>query len=593
MGLSLFKKNDDGKNADAKKAAESTDRDGKASSAKTDAKANAKNAKGADQSSAGDSGDDGKPKSRFGFSLGGKKNADGKPDAADQSASDKKSKADKKADKKAAKDKKDKASKSKVNRDQRKARRFFEHGQAMADSRQYDYALECYINGLNHAPDNMQAHESLREAALRRKVNGGKPAGFAEKLKLQTRARDRIEKMLNAEMLWAKNPLNPEVMFETMERAVDAHEHSEDFMLGEVAYWVGTMFLEKEQTERPLSKKDLLRLRELFTRIGRYDRAMEACQIALMKDPNDLELQNDLRDLETEVAMQKGGYEERAVKAQRDEEAQDIRLAEDAGSGKTEEQALMLLNNAKEEFEESPEDNDLRSKYIRRLRDVGGEDNETEAIRLLEEAQEQTGQYRHRLEIGDIRMRQNERKLRVLRDKVKADKSDEEARNAYAGLYREALQFDLKEFAERCKHYPTEMRWRFELGVRLMRAKAWDKAISSFQQARQDPKFVVPASNYLGLCYQKQEWFDEAIDTFREGVERSRNVDDSGTMELRYNLMDALTAKASKESLLEEAQEAQKIASSLLQYDINFRDIQKRAADLKTLVKKLQNKSKG
>ena len=51
-------------------------------------------------------------------------------------------------------------------RDERKARRFFEHAQAMAETRNYDYAIELYIRGLAHDPDAMDKHQALHEVAL-------------------------------------------------------------------------------------------------------------------------------------------------------------------------------------------------------------------------------------------------------------------------------------------------------------------------------------------------------------------------------------------------------------------------------------------
>ena len=84
-------------------------------------------------------------------------------------------------------------------RDGRKARRFFEHAQAVTD---YDYAIECFVNGLRLDPDNQAMHDALREVALKRKLSGGKPAGMAEKFK--SGGKGPIDKMMHAEMLWAK-----------------------------------------------------------------------------------------------------------------------------------------------------------------------------------------------------------------------------------------------------------------------------------------------------------------------------------------------------------------------------------------------------
>ena len=63
---------------------------------------------------------------------------------------------------------KDKSPGDGFKRDARKARRFFEHAETTADARNYDYAIDCYVNGLRHDPDNMAQHEALYEVAKRR-----------------------------------------------------------------------------------------------------------------------------------------------------------------------------------------------------------------------------------------------------------------------------------------------------------------------------------------------------------------------------------------------------------------------------------------
>ncbi|MEM6853880.1 MAG: hypothetical protein AAF593_05675, partial [Planctomycetota bacterium] len=63
-------------------------------------------------------------------------------------------------------------------RDPRKARKFFDHAETVAEAKNYDYAIEMYINGLRHDPDNMTRHEELLDVAKRRKVGGGKKAGL-------------------------------------------------------------------------------------------------------------------------------------------------------------------------------------------------------------------------------------------------------------------------------------------------------------------------------------------------------------------------------------------------------------------------------
>lgn len=67
--------------------------------------------------------------------------------------------------------------------------------------------IELYLVGLGIEPDALEGHQGLREAALRRTANGGRPLGIFDRLRLP-KARDDRQAMLNAERLWAYDPGN-------------------------------------------------------------------------------------------------------------------------------------------------------------------------------------------------------------------------------------------------------------------------------------------------------------------------------------------------------------------------------------------------
>ena len=83
-------------------------------------------------------------------------------------------------------------------------------------------------------------------------------------------------------------------------------------------------------------------------------------------------------------------------------------------------------------------------------------------------------------------------------------------------------------------------------------------------------------------------WHDEAIDTFRRGIENHESSDDRRALELRYDLMDALEARAKNNREFESAQEASKVASQIAQTNINFKDIRNRVDALRQLTGELK-----
>ncbi len=87
-----------------------------------------------------------------------------------------------------------------------KAKAFFSKGQKLAQSSNFDYAIEMYIEGLQYAPDALEdGHLPLCEMAMHRKGEGGKKPSMVEKVK-RMGGKTPLEQMLNAEYLFVKDP---------------------------------------------------------------------------------------------------------------------------------------------------------------------------------------------------------------------------------------------------------------------------------------------------------------------------------------------------------------------------------------------------
>ena len=478
--------------------------------------------------------------------------------------------------------------------DPRKARRFFEHAETVADARNYDYAIECYVNGLKHDPDNLPKHEALREVALRRKVAGGKPASLTDRLK--PGGATALERMLHAEMLWAKDPLNLKLMLAAMQRAAEAND-VEEANIGEVVYWIGGLVLEFNSQAAKPDKKAFIQARDLFAQIGAFDKAVEACKYAVRMDQNNTKLLQELKDLEAERTMQKSGYgagqkvEEGGFRnAVRDSDKQRA-LEQDSAIHKTESVIDQTIARRRSELEEDPQDPNKLEKLADALLQSKDPAAQNEALALLKQAWDQSGQYRYKVRIGDIRIKQFNNQVRAAKAALAADPNNAEARSTLEQVLKSKLAFELEEFSDRAKQYPTDMAVRCELGKRYYQAKNFDEAIGLFQQAKTDVRQRVIAHQYLGSCYVAKGWYEEAIDTLRQGIEAYKGGDDRIGMDLRYLLMDALERAARKGKNLEQAREAQKIASQILQANINYRDIRDRMEKIRSLVDEMAGTS--
>jgi hypothetical protein len=96
------------------------------------------------------------------------------------------------------------------------AKEFFSRARIILGAGNYEYAIELYLLGLALDPDNAAAHQELRDIALQRAANGGKPLGMFERMKIQSALRqstaDDKARMLAAEKLLAHEPAQQRVM---------------------------------------------------------------------------------------------------------------------------------------------------------------------------------------------------------------------------------------------------------------------------------------------------------------------------------------------------------------------------------------------
>lgn len=474
--------------------------------------------------------------------------------------------------------------------DHRKARAWLDRAHTLSDSQNYDYAIDCYVSGLRFDPENMKEHEALFEVAARRMVSGGKPAGFKEKM---GGGKTPIEKLMHAEKIWAKDLRNIAAARAVMERAFEIHQAEEALDLGEFIVWIGGKVMELNRGAGKKASKDVyIKCRDIFQQIEAFTPAVEACRQALQLSTDDGELLNDLKNLEAEKSIadskmtgQAGASFESTKGGKEDDE--------DRRESLTDEQRARVIVRRRKQFEENPDDLDVRMALVRELMKTGDEENEEEAIKLLEAARKATGQYRFKVEIGDIRIKQYQRNVRMLKQYLESNPEDESTKKDLAKLQKEQLEFEIKEFEERVENYPTDMRVRFDYGRRLLQAKRYEDAVEAFQDAQSDPKLKVAAKELLGACYIHMDWIDPAIDTLSEAIEAHPFKDDKLGMSLRYLLMEALEKSARTHNDPAQARKALATASEVLQISIRYRDIRERVNKLKELVNELQQKEAG
>lgn len=452
--------------------------------------------------------------------------------------------------------------------DEKKAKVFFDRGNTVAGTGNYDYAIEMYLQGLAIDPDSKEAHQTLRDISLRRKASGGKDLGMFEKMKLKRPGKDDCETMLRAERLLAYDPGNTDNMQLLLKSA-----HKAGFY--DTVLWMGPVFLKANSDSKSPDINKYLALRDIYVELKLWKQAADACQYAAAMRPDDMELQRVVKDLGAMETMTGGKYSEGGSfrDSVRNMSRQKKLMDQDMDIRDVDVLARQIAD-AEAEYAAEPNEPGKLMKLVDALVKTEQMEHENRAIELLQQWHEKTRQFRYRLAIGKIKIMQLRRQERSERQHLKQNPTDEKLKKQYKQFLQEKTEEELKEYTLFSDNYPTDMSYRFEIGVRMFLLEKYHDSISVFQQARNDPKLKADASIYMGRAFLLCGFNDEAIDTFKQTIEEYELRGDSKSKELFYWYGMSLEQKG-------DAAAAMKAYSQLVQWDFNYRDVQARIKRLR------------
>ncbi len=455
--------------------------------------------------------------------------------------------------------------------ERRKAAAFFERAKTVADTGNYDYAIEMYLQGLAIDPEAVEAHQALRDVSLRRKASGGKALGMLAAMNLRRAGKNPLETMINAEKLLANDPGNTDHM---LLLAKSAHEEG----CWDTVMWIGPI-LQRANSELPERKQDVnkyLALKDIYKDLKQFKLATDACQHAVMLRPDDMDLTQELKNLGAQHTMNEGKYgvAKSFRESIRDMSAQKDLLDRDRDI-RSDELLLRQIQQAEAEWKADPEETGKIMKLVEALTRTEATEQENRAIELLQTAFERTRQFRFRLNIGKIKLSQLSRTERSLRDRLNKNKDDDALRQEYRQFIKDKTEEELKEFELWAENYPTDLSFKYEMARRLFMLQRFGEAIPVFQQARQDPKFRTDATVYLGRAFLEAGFTDEAVDTFRDLIESYQIRGDDKSKEMHYWYGMALEQANQKPQAL-------KCYSQVAQWDFKYRDVQERIKRLRS-----------
>ena len=448
----------------------------------------------------------------------------------------------------------------------KRAAKLFEHAKTVAETGNYDYAIELYLQGLAEAPDNVPIHAEIRRLSLTRKATGGKALGTFKAMGIKTNTKDQSQNLLNAEKLLAYDPGNVGHMTSMVKAAAAAGFRT-------TVRWIGPI-LTRVNLEGKNDSAVFVLLKDLYQQVEEYKLALDALQLAAASQPDNSDLQHELRDLATKLAIQQGQYEKGDFReSMRDAEGQRARLEEDTDVRSVD--AMQgQINRARHDFEASGRDPAKIGKLVETLVKTADLKYENEAIDLLEGTYKATKSYRYKFQAEEIKLRQLTRTERNMREQLAEDPDNADLKEMVEELAHDRVEGELKHYQQAMRAYPTDMKLKFEVGKRFFVLEQYDEAIPMLQQSSNDAKLREEAGVLLGRSFLQAGYVPEAVETLKGRIDSYTIEGDDKSKMMYYWYGRALEQN-------EKLEEATKAYSQIAQWDFGYKDVQARIKELR------------
>jgi len=426
-----------------------------------------------------------------------------------------------------------------------KARAFFERAQKVAWSNNFDYAIDMYLEGLRCAPDAVEdGHVKLHGMAMVRQAKDGKKPSMVEKVKLM-RGKTPLERMINAEYLFAKDPDNLGYA-EAILKAALAGGYNK------TVEWIADLCFEINSASKKPALHTYLLIKDAYCQLERFDKALSAeMTVARGKYDQDGDFRKAIKDPKKQEAMY---AQERVIK--------------------TEDYRVTAVEDAQKAYLQQPNLSKNIFALADALADLQNDQGENEAMELLGKIYAEKKDFSYKERAGQVKIRQAKRKLRNAKAAVEGKGGDFKTDAEYCKLAEELNNIELEHYRLCVENYPTDQKAKYEYANLLLRNNRYDDAIPLFQEAERDPRHRIAAMNKIGICFFKKGWLTDAIDIFTQAIDTYESKEDRTAKELRYNLALACEANGDTEKALE-------IYRRIAQLDFAYKDVHQRVDKLR------------
>lgn len=452
--------------------------------------------------------------------------------------------------------------------------KLYEKAAEAVKKRNYDYAIELFIQELTLEPNNVDARKALRAAELRKfQESGAKPEGgagavmkgmgsiFASVIHGLSKNHEKV--MLDCEQFLKNAPRHKAMLLKLAEAARKA---------GHVDAAI-VAYEELRETDRD-NVKALRGLAQLWREKNDINRSLVYYENLKRVLPTDPEAAKAVRDLAASGATKKvedakaaggeGSY--RDVLKDKDEAG---RLEEQGRRARTEGDIDIAIKRVQSDLEKNPAD---AMKFLKQLGELYIKKKDYDkAVDSYEKAYAVKKDPQIADALGDLRLKRFDEQIAAVKEA--ATKGDSEAKGKYKSLRDQRRDYAIDEYKRRVNERPSELGLRFKLGTELYKNDMFDEAIGELQKAAGDPRNSAHARLTLGKCFEKKNLPDMAIKELERARSGSTAMDEI-TKEITYALALVLERAGKKDRA---ATELEKI----VEVDISYKDAMKRMEALK------------
>jgi len=417
----------------------------------------------------------------------------------------------------------------------------FERANQVIATGNYDYGIQLLLTCCKLDPANLIYRQALRQTEKTKYKNNRRGSRLAllttsaakAKIKAAKRARDYLRMLQHGEEVLARNPWDTGAQLD-MAAAADA------LGLLDLAIWI----LEQARHKDPRDVTVNRTLARLCEKGGHFNQAINLWELVRVAAPKDLEAASKAKDLAASdtiartrvkwMAMNEDAEPEAEVETETEAAAAPPAKAEPPRPAPEEAPPKQpidrVANDAAPLWARIKADPTNANAYLHLcgLYRRAGQLDQARAV--LQQGLAPTGnQFDLATELADLDIEPFRRNLALTDDKLRAQPRDEELRKIRIRLLKEINTRELDLYRQKADRYPSEKGHRFEVGLRLLRARQVDEAILELQAARADPRHQWRALLYLGYCFkQRNNWrlaqrnFEEALRTMPPGENDSR-----------------------------------------------------------------------